>query len=44
MGNASDVVAAAGSSAFPASAARVLDAFRTRIGDDRFAVCLGAAA
>jgi chromosomal replication initiator protein len=44
MGNASDVVAAAGSSAFPASAARVLDAFRTRIGDDRFAVWFGDAA
>ena len=42
MGNASDVVAAAG---IPApSAARVLDAFRARIGDDRFAVWFGDAA
>jgi chromosomal replication initiator protein len=42
MGNASDVVAAAG---MPApSAARVLDAFRARIGDDRFAVWFGDAA
>jgi len=41
MGNASDVVAAAG---IPApSAARVLDAFRARIGDDRFAVWFGDA-
>ena len=43
MGNASDVVAAAGIPAPPAFAARVLDAFRTRIGDDRFAVWFGDA-
>ena len=43
MGNASDVVAAAGSPASSTTAARVLDAFRARIGDDRFAVWFGDA-
>jgi len=38
MGNASDVVAADGPPVPTATAARVLDAFRGRIGDDRFAV------
>ena len=41
MGNATDVVAVAGTPA--SSAAGVLDAFRARIGEDRFAVWFGDA-
>jgi len=44
MGNATDVDAAAGISAPLASAVSVLNAFRARIGDDRFAVWFGDAA
>ncbi len=44
MGKATDVDAAAGISAPLASAVSVLDAFRVRIGDDRFAVWFGDAA
>jgi chromosomal replication initiator protein len=43
MDNASDVVSAAGLSARSASAIRVLEAFRARIGDDRFVVWFGDA-
>ncbi len=43
MGNARDVVEAAGSYDGEATAARVLRAFRSRIGDDRFAVWFGDA-
>ena len=44
MGNAPDVAAAAELPGDEATAARVLTAFRGRIGDDRFAVWFGGAA
>ncbi|MGI9178249.1 MAG: DnaA ATPase domain-containing protein, partial [Pirellulales bacterium] len=44
MGNAPDVAAAAELPGDEATAARVLTAFRSRIGDDRFAVWFGGAA
>lgn len=43
MGHACDVVATAGKAGDSASSARVLHAFRARIGDDRFAVWFGDA-
>jgi chromosomal replication initiation ATPase DnaA len=43
MGHACDVDASAGRAGDSASSARVLQAFRARIGDDRFAVWFGDA-